>query len=294
MTPTTTDPRSHIPPNSLGCMDVWGGNDPADVSLRVTGNDAHLLSRTAGDKGGGDVYYLSTCAAGMVTRFLIADVAGHGEEAVASAKTLRRLMRRHINTADQTRLATDLSREFLEGSDAGRFATAIIGTYFAPTRHLILCNAGHPQPLLFRSSREEWALLTHDTPGVVTSPAEGGELGIRNLPLGVIEPAGYEQFALKLEPGDRVLLYTDGVIESKDERGQMLTAAGLVSLARSADRVTPASLVRGIAAQLASLSNGHPAEDDMTLLALQHDGAQPPNMSMGDRVKVIAKMIGLA
>jgi len=289
-------PRSETqpaPPNSLTCLDVWGGNDPADISLRVTGNDAHILSRAAGNRSGGDVYFLSTCSAGLVTRFLIADVSGHGEEAASSAKTLRRLMRRHVNTADQTRLASDLSREFLGRVESGRFATAIIGTYFAPTHHLILCNAGHPQPLLYRAANDVWTELTPGTPGVVASPNDTSQLGIRNLPLGVIEPAGYEQFAVKLEPGDRVLIYTDGVIEARDAQGQMLTPAGLASLVGGQGDSDPATLVHGIVSHLDTRSGNRPLEDDVTLLALRHDGAHPPHLSIGEKIKVIAKLIGL-
>ncbi len=75
------------------------------------------------------------------------------------------LMRRHINTANQTRFAVDLNRAFSNLDLDGRFATAVLATYFAPTDHLIICNAGHPRPLLYRAAGNTWDLLDAKTPG---------------------------------------------------------------------------------------------------------------------------------
>ena len=89
-------------------MEVWGGNESATREVALTGLDAwvycqpHLNSRT-----GGDVYYLSSCASGRISRLLIADVAGHGDDAGKTARALRELMRRNINYINQPRLVDD-------------------------------------------------------------------------------------------------------------------------------------------------------------------------------------------
>lgn len=61
---------------------------------------------------------------------------------------LRRLMRNHMNRLDQTRFIRDLNREFVALADKGMFATALMASYYAPTEHLVVCNAGHPRPFL--------------------------------------------------------------------------------------------------------------------------------------------------
>jgi len=89
---------------------------------------------------------------------LTADVAGHG--AVSHVATqLRTLMRRHVNQIDQSRLVHSMNQQFAGLSRDGCFATALVTTFFAPTNHLSLCNAGHPPPLLYRAATRQWSFL---------------------------------------------------------------------------------------------------------------------------------------
>jgi hypothetical protein len=62
---------------------------------------------------GGDIHYLSTCGHSAVLRFAIADVAGHGAEVADVASRFKRLIVKHINKLDQSRLARSLNEEFL-------------------------------------------------------------------------------------------------------------------------------------------------------------------------------------
>src|ERR1043165_9442152 len=71
-------------------MEVWGGNRPVDSCVIMAGLDAWVYSQPhGGGEGGGDVHYVSSCAAGMVTRLLVADVAGHGQSVAETASRLR-------------------------------------------------------------------------------------------------------------------------------------------------------------------------------------------------------------
>src|SRR4051794_29566372 len=64
----------------MQCMEVWGGNQLVDSGVIMPGLDAWVYSRPVNDDdGGGDVHYVSSCAAGMFVRLLVADVAGHGK-----------------------------------------------------------------------------------------------------------------------------------------------------------------------------------------------------------------------
>jgi serine phosphatase RsbU (regulator of sigma subunit) len=271
---------------ALQCMEIWGGNRRAESAVQAPGIDAWLSSQPyKGDDAGGDIYYVSSCAAGIITRFALADVAGHGDAASDMAVSLRNLMRRSINTPDQTRIARALNKSFGELAQAGRFATALLATYYAPSDHLIICNAGHPRPLWYRASLDRWQVLD-DRP--VGHPTE-----IVNLPLGVITPTRYSQFAVALEADDIVVLYTDSLLESADPAGRQLGESDLLALAARAPRTSAESLGRSILDAVADHAAGAPPGDDTTILVLRHTAEDPPRQSLGERIKVTAKMLGL-
>ena len=90
----------------LSCMEIWGGTKRTDELISVPGIDAWVSSEPYRDQAyGGDIHYVSSCGQGMVTRFSVVDVAGHGAEVGPLAHRMRRLMRKHINKLDQTRFA---------------------------------------------------------------------------------------------------------------------------------------------------------------------------------------------
>lgn len=279
--PTADAPR-------LSCMEIWGGNDAVETAISVPGLDAWIYSEPhAGSESGGDIHYVSMCGAGAISRFTIADVAGHGQQVSQVATDLRKMMRKHINRVDQSRFARSLNTEFSKlTQDGGSFATALLTTYFAPTDHLILCNAGHPSPLLYRAARCEWRFLRHDNLDEVQE--------FTNLPLGVIEPTDYHQFAVHLEMHDLVLIYTDSLIEArhKDDPRQMLGEEGLLELVRTVEADTPQHFCRALLEKVDDYRGGQPSEDDATLLLLHHNGADPPRQSLAEIIKVMGKMLG--
>jgi serine phosphatase RsbU (regulator of sigma subunit) len=268
-------------------MEIWGGNRRAESPVQSPGIDAWLSSLPyKGDDAGGDIYYVSSCAAGIITRFALADVAGHGQTASAMAIELRNLMRRSINTPDQTRIARALNKSFGELAQAGRFATALLATYYAPSDHLIVCNAGHPRPLWYRASLGRWQAL--DEHPAARSP------DVANLPLGIITPTRYSQFAVPLEPDDIVVLYTDSLLECADPGGKQIGEAGLLALAARAPCTSAEGIGKSILAGIAAHAAGAPPGDDTTILVLRHTAENPPKQSLGERIRVTAKMLGLA
>lgn len=272
---------------------MWGGNQSTSQRVRVTGNDVFVFSRVCGqDPQGGDVYYLTNCASGLITRFAIADVAGHGKEAGETADSLRRLMRKYINMSNQTRLAQSLNKSFGELARNGRFATAILGTYFAPTKHLILCNAGHPRPFLYRAAESRWIAIDASIPGAVAESASR-DVGIRNLPLGIIEPAGYEQVAFPIAAGDMLVLYTDALLEAADPTGKMLGEAGLLDLLTRLGPGDPEVLAKAIHEAVLARRGGAALDDDATVAVMRHDGADTAHPKRSRIIRSLGKMIGL-
>jgi serine phosphatase RsbU (regulator of sigma subunit) len=122
------------------------------------------------------LHYASSCRTYQPP---VADVAGHGTKVAATASDLRTLMRRFVNRLDQTEFVRLLNQQFMEMAKEAVFATAVVSTYFAPSRRLTVCNAGHPRPLMYRASQQRWDFLGHDGPSSQPTPS--------NIPLGLIE-----------------------------------------------------------------------------------------------------------
>jgi sigma-B regulation protein RsbU (phosphoserine phosphatase) len=247
----------------MNCMEVWGGNRGVEQHFHMPGLDVWLYSCPINNAAnGGDVYYLSSCASGRISRLLVADVSGHGSRVSNLALRLRDLMRRHINRISQARFVEGMNEEFTLFNQDGRFATAFVGTFFASSRSFQLCTAGHPQPLLYRHSSNTWQILE----------ANRDEAMASNLPLGIMNGVQYDQVQLELEPGDMVLVYTDGVTEAHVANGQMLSTTGLLKLVQSLDTTDPSRLLPLLLARIGDQVTS-PIGDDLTVLLARADGS---------------------
>jgi len=264
--PTTTHYVGDREP-TLQCLEVWGGNDPADRGVAMPGLDAWVFSLPyeQADQGG-DVYYMSSCATGRITRMLVADVSGHGSEVAKTSDALRALMRRHVNQISQTRFVRALNREFAALADEGRFATAVAASYFAPTRTLTLANAGHPPPAIYRADENRWSLLEPE------SSARSAAAGPANVPLGILDLTDYDQRVVRLEPGDLVLCYTDSLIESRAADGAMLGTRGLIRTLSILDPREPAMFIERLLMAIAAEHRGNLAHDDVTAMLFTPNG----------------------
>jgi hypothetical protein len=246
-------------PQRMHCMEVFGGSQLAARAVQFGGLDTWLFSKPFGEeRDGGDVYYASSCINGRISRFLLADVVGHGQAAAETADGLKFLMRRFVNWLDQGEFVRLLNRQFGKLAPAGIFATAIVATFFAPTRRLCLCNAGHPPPLLYRAAGKEWSLLRADR-----------DLTRRNVPLGILDLSDYQDFDIELQPGDCLLLYTDGLIEACGSDRQILGEEGLREIVAGLQTTAPKGLAESL---LSEVGKRYPAAlscDDVTVMVLQ-------------------------
>ncbi len=253
---------------TMPCMEDWGGNQAEDRGVMMSGLDAWLYARPfEGGAAGGDVHYVSSCATGRVTRMLVADVSGHGDPVAAIGAKLRHLMRRYVNHLDQTRFVVALNNEFGALVGDGGFATSVVGTFFGPTNHLTLSNAGHPPPLLWRRSTGQWSL-------VEAAPEAKGS-GAADLPLGVLEKPSYTQQHMKLGVGDLMLFYTDALPESRGSDGRLLGSTGLLRIAAGLDTSRPEGLIAALLESIRGLHEGNLDGDDVTVLLFRPNGLAP-------------------
>jgi len=234
----------------MGGLDVWVYSKPYGEAQR-----------------GGDVYYASSCATGRISRLLLADVSGHGNSVAATAADLRTLMRRFVNRLDQAEFVRLLNQQFIALSQAATFATAVVSTFFAPSRRLTVCNAGHPRPFLYRAAQQEWNFLCHE------GPSHQGKA--QNIPLGLLKLAEYEQFDFELQPGDCLVSYTDALIEASDADGEMLGENGLLRIMRLLGDVQPHELIPALLKEVEERCPQNLAKDDVTVMVVRASGLQP-------------------
>ena len=274
------------PAEHMECLEVCGGSQLTARGLVIGGLDAWVYSKPHGQaRRGGDVYYASSCAAGRVTRLLLADVSGHGTPVAAIAADLRMLMRRFINRWDQSEFVRLLNQQFSALSQKGTYATAIVSTFFAPSRKLILCNAGHPRPILYRATQGEWSLLGEVVPDRTPGPS--------NLPLGLLSITEYEHFEVELEPGDCVVTYTDALIESSDADGEQLGEDGVLRLLKLLGDVKPEKLIDALLGEIAERYPENLSADDVTVLVVRANGGAQ-SFTLAVKMRAAARMAGAA
>tara|TARA_R110000868_G_scaffold241497_3_gene496818 strand:+ start:573137 stop:574036 length:900 start_codon:yes stop_codon:yes gene_type:complete len=289
----TTAAKTSTEPHALKCLEVWGGSSNADHAASVPGLDISVTSRPlTGSESGGDLYLISSCSSGWISRILLADVSGHGSDVSDLSHQLRKAMHNSINTVDQSKLARSLNKSFDAISDGSKFATALLMTYYAPTGHLILVNAGHPPPLFKKADSTDWIPITQETPGVLTDPTNELRVGIKNLPLGVINSTDYEQIAIKFEPGDLMCAYTDAYIEAQTDTGSLLGTKGLARILSETNPTPDADFSAIVLDRLTAERYAH-AEDDHTMLVLHHNGSVTNKVGPTTLANLIKNSFGL-
>ena len=216
--------------------------------LAVAGWDLGYRYRPAGLVSG-DYVDLVPAAGGGVW-FAFGDVSGKGISASILMAHLQVILRGLAAAgAPLAELLAAANRIFCESTLASHYATAVIGR-LDPGGAVELGNAGHWSPLLRAGGR------------VRALPATG-------LPLGMFCDARYGVERFELAPGDALVLYTDGLSESRNGDGEEYGSERLASLLEHADGTAAADLVEACLADLAAFTGGGAPGDDLAVMALR-------------------------
>lgn len=184
--------------------------------------------------------------------FFLADVQGHGVPAALSSFHIHHRLAQLAPETPPTLSAAiaDLNRE-LAGERSESYATLVCGLLWPDRREGCFIRAGHPAPLLMSGAQVE------------PLPVTGA------FPLGWFEDAIFEPAPFRLAPGDRLILYSDGVTECNDGNGVQLDLDGLCELLARAAAAPIDAMVRHVEEALRARRGLVGFEDDVSLLALE-------------------------
>lgn len=204
----------------------------------------------------GDFYDFISLPNGCVG-IVIADVADKGLGAalyMALSRTLIRVYAAEHETEPGKALAA-VNRRILVDTNSEMFVTVFYGVLDPETGTLVYCNAGHNPPLL------------HSAGGGAVQ-----RLSLTAMPLGLFEDEAWEEGQTRLEPGDVLILYTDGLTEAENELEEYFSEERLQALAQ-ANLDRPAEVIESkIVAAVYDFMDEAPQQDDITLMVVVRSG----------------------
>lgn len=199
---------------------------------------------------GGD-YYNVVRLSERDTVFCIADVAGKGMPAALLMSSLHAAMKPLMwQRPAPAELCHRLNRILCDFIPVGKFCSFFYGVLDSVENRLSYCNAGHNPPLLVRAD------------------GSSAELDAAGAVLGQFPQWNYEESRVALQPGDRLLLFTDGLAEANNRDEEPFGEANLVRLARENADLSAADLLHEIM-RAASQHCGEKFQDDASLIVLK-------------------------
>lgn len=135
--------------------------------------------------------------------------------------------------------------------DGRRFTTAFLAEFDSRTRNLTYINAGHNTPILRRSS------------GAIERLTNGG------LPLGIMADAAYESGTVTLQPGDWLVIFTDGLVEALNPKNEEYEEPRVLNILQNGVTATPEELLSRLMADLDTFVGATPQHDDVTCMLIK-------------------------
>lgn len=155
---------------------------------------------------------------------------------------------------DPARVFTHVNRFLCDHAEVGRYATMFFGILDGEG-HLEFINAGHPSPFLLRH-------------GVAHEPFSEG-----SYPVGLVPEAEYAVARLKLEPGDTIVLFSDGVTEAMDPNEELFGVPRLREVLTGQTQCPLDQLQKCVLEAVENFARGASQADDLTLLIVRYRAA---------------------
>lgn len=185
---------------------------------------------------------------------VIADVSGHSVGAALIMAETRSVLRAQARSDRSVGEILETLNELLHDdlSGAELFITMFYIRYDTRRRLLSYANAGHNPPLIFRNGQT--ACMELDAEGLI---------------LGVKRRVEFEEKQIELQPGDVVLLYTDGITEARNPDGEFFGSSRLCTLLSATSDRRSDEIIDVILAEVESFSGGTVIDDDISMVVLK-------------------------
>jgi len=201
---------------------------------------------------GGDYFDYITLDNGRVA-IVVADVVGHGITAALLMAKVSAESRFALATESDPVAAVQRMNEELSSLHIDRFVTLALVLIDPATHTATIVNAGHMPPILRKASDKSLTSIAVEEAGV---------------PLGVMDDFEYESIEVTLQPGDSLLLYTDGVNEAMDKDGRQLTTTGMIEDIQTSQTTTPETIGQSVCESVARHSGETAMIDDACLVCV--------------------------
>lgn len=217
-------------------------------------SETHALMIPAKEVGGDfyDVFHLRAERIGVV----MADVSGKGVPAALFMMVSRTLVKGHAVSALSPGVAlTQVNNLLGEENESAMFVTLVFGILDSESGSFTYANAGHCAPYLLRAGEKPREL-----------PLTQG------IALGAAPDVPYSEGSTRLEPGDRIFLYTDGVPEAESPDEQLFGNERLEAVLEAVGARSPEAINRAVVDAVREFSGGEHQSDDITCLTLAYHG----------------------
>ena len=221
-------------------------------NLETTRENVYAIMDPAKEIGGDfyDYFYIDNNHMG----FVIADVSGKGIPGalfMMKAEALIKSLALTLKT-DTAHIMERSNYSLCQNNKSNMFVTCWLGILDLSNGELRYTNAGHTDPLLSTSKGIDFIRGNH---GIV---------------LGAVENTKYKEDVIKLERGERVILYTDGVTEAHNKKDELFGEARLLEFARNKMKDNAKDIIHDLREELNVFSEGLEQFDDITMLVIEY------------------------
>jgi sigma-B regulation protein RsbU (phosphoserine phosphatase) len=224
--------RGLLPPHNLR-VDGWHFDYRYEPARVVSGDYVDIIQN-----GPDDLY------------FVLGDVSGKGVAASLLMSKLHAVFRSLIHLKMGVEELTErASRLFGASTLPGQYATLICG-HASRDGSVSLCNAGHPPALLSRNGKIE-------------------QISATGLPLGMFPRQTFSLENFKLQSGDTIILYTDGVPEAVNRHDEEYGMTRLIDVTATSSSLAPEKLVTSCLSDVATFRQDSPLSDDISMMGIR-------------------------
>jgi sigma-B regulation protein RsbU (phosphoserine phosphatase) len=210
-------------------------------------------SSTQAREVGGDFYDFIEMGEGKAG-LVVGDVTGKSVSGAlvmaASRSVFRMLSEEHLSVGD---IMIRANRRTKKDIKSGMFVALLYAVLDGRSRTLSLCSAGQTQPIHLCAETGEARLVQ----------TEGD-----TFPLGLLEEAEYQETRVQLAPGDKVVFYTDGIVEAMNDQGEIFGFDRLMEVMQGSPSMKAEAFLKEILERVNAFAGGAAQHDDLTAIVV--------------------------